>query len=31
VYRALSLAALELASESGTPAEQLAEVRAALG
>jgi predicted short-subunit dehydrogenase-like oxidoreductase (DUF2520 family) len=31
VYRALSVAALELAQESGTPAEQLAEVRAALG
>ncbi len=31
VYRALSAAALDLAQESGTPAEQLAEVRAALG
>lgn len=30
VYRALSLVALELAGESGTPAEKLAEVRAAL-
>jgi predicted short-subunit dehydrogenase-like oxidoreductase (DUF2520 family) len=30
-YRALSVVALELARESGTPAEQLAEVRAALG
>lgn len=31
VYRALSLAALDLARESGTPEERLAEVRAALG